>query len=424
MTAATKQKAQDGMRRLALKAQETVSDDSLTQAEKKTALEGMEADLKSFSDDIALWEQAERLMKGGEAGEEHKSPDEESAIRYAKSLGMQLTDSEAYKAGVKAYQTGAGKFSYMTDVKVPGIIDEGTTFANGFPTGAAGAAVIPDYRPGIVELKFRKLLVADLFAQGSTTSNAISYIKETVFNNSAAGVAEKGKKPLSDVQIGRVMEQVGKIAHLMKMTDEMFQDAAQFRSFVEARLVFGVRLKEDTEMLYGTGYPSVKGLMSRAANFQPVLAAAGTDALGGATAVIDAVYKQITACRYNAFVEPDAILIDPISWQHVQIGKDLNGQYYAGGPFMGQYGNGQFSNVQNFWGLRTVVTPAITDGKITVGGFQECGQVFKRMGITVEMTNSNVDDFENNLLTVRGEVREALAVYRENGFGQVNPAWS
>ncbi|HJQ00086.1 MAG TPA: phage major capsid protein [Jatrophihabitans sp.] len=424
MTNAAVQEAKNGMRRLALKAQETVDNTTMTQAEKKVELDKLEVDLKAFSDTIANWEAAERIIKGGDLADVATgAAAEDQAIAIAKGIGRQVTDSDAYKSAA-ADLAERKRVGFQVELKTPGVIDEGTATANGFLTGAAGAAVIPNFLPGVVGLRFRTLAIADLFAQGSTTSPLISYLKETAFNNSAAGVAEKGKKPLSDNTFARVAEQVGKIAHIWKITDEMMQDAAQLASYIENRMVFGLRLKEDSELLYAAGYPSVTGLMTLAASFQPNINAAGTDANGGATEVIDAVYKQITAVRYNAFVEPDGVLLDPLNWQHVQLGKDANGQYYAGGPFMGQYGNGQYENVYNFWGKKAVVTPAVNDGKITVGGFQECGQVFRRTGITVEMTNSNVDDFENNLLTGRTEMREALVVYRENGFGQVTPTWT
>ena len=70
-------------------------------------------------------------------------------------------------------------------------------------------------------------------------------------------------------------------------------------------------------------------------------------------------------------------------------------------------------------GLTVDVTTAIAQGTVLVGGFQESAQIFRRQGVTVEMTNSNVDDFVNNLITVRAEERLALAVYRPAGFGKV-----
>jgi len=65
--------------------------------------------------------------------------------------------------------------------------------------------------------------------------------------------------------------------------------------------------------------------------------------------------------------------------------------------------------------LKTVVTTAIAQGTVLVGGFQECAQVFRRQGITLEMTNSNVDDFVNNLITLRGR--------RAFGFGRLQAGW-
>jgi hypothetical protein len=40
------------------------------------------------------------------------------------------------------------------------------------------------------------------------------------------------------------------------------------------------------------------------------------------------------------------------------------------------------------------------------------------------MTNSNKDDFKNNLILVRAESRSALAVYRPGGFGKVAVTWA
>ena len=138
-----------------------------------------------------------------------------------------------------------------------------------------------------------------------------------------------------------------------------------------------------------------------------------------AVKALEGIFNQITALRSSSFVEPDAVVIHPTDWQTIRLGKDTANQYYGGGPFTGAYGNSGPSNVSELWGLKTVVTTAIAQGTALVGGFQECGQVFRRQGITLEMTNSNVDDFVNNLITLRAEERLALAVYRPAGFGKV-----
>jgi HK97 family phage major capsid protein len=112
--------------------------------------------------------------------------------------------------------------------------------------------------------------------------------------------------------------------------------------------------------------------------------------------------------------------MNPLDWAVLRLQKDANKQYFAGGPFTGAYGqNGPFNSVDTLWGKPVIQTPSIAQGTAAVGGFRECGQIFRRQGITVEMTNTNQDDFINNLITVRAYERLALAVYRPNGFGKV-----
>jgi len=416
------QTAKEGMRELATKAQDTVSSTELSTAEKREALNKIEADIKAFSDEIAMYEQAQRLISGGESAPEAKAADAERVEgTRVKSLAQQVVESEQYKQAVGASKTRA-RFSTSLDLKTVGTVDEGSTFADGFPTGQGGAAVLPQFLPGIVGLRFRKLQIADLFAQGATNSDSISYAAETAFNNSAAGVAETSAYAQSDDALLRKVEQVGKIAHYMKATDEIVQDAAQYMSFLENRMVFGVQYKEDSELLVATGYPSVNGLLNRS-GFQSNLTA-GTTAAGAApSAVIDDVYKQVSAIRANAFLEPDAVVVHPTDWQNIRLAKDANSQYYGGGPFTGAYGNGGFVNVDSLWGLRVVISAAIASGTILVGSFQMGGQVFRRSGITVEMTNTNDTDFVNGLITVRAEERLALAVYYPGAFGKVTVLW-
>jgi HK97 family phage major capsid protein len=63
-----------------------------------------------------------------------------------------------------------------------------------------------------------------------------------------------------------------------------------------------------------------------------------------------------------------------------------------------------------------VATVAQTQHTAFVGAFKLGAQVFRRQGITLETTNSNVDDFVKNLITIRAEERLALAVYRPLAF--------
>jgi len=46
----------------------------------------------------------------------------------------------------------------------------------------------------------------------------------------------------------------------------------------------------------------------------------------------------------------------------------------------------------------------------TASNFRQASTVYRKGGVTVSSTNSNVDDFENNIVTVRAEERLGLAV--------------
>lgn len=400
--------AKTAMRQLATKAQEVVSNADLTQAEKKTTLDAIEADIKGYAETISLHEQANRLMAGGEAAPEAKSSEEETRV---KGFAEQVIESDAYRnVASKATMAAA------VDVKAAATIDEGIIPAFSGGAGLGGQLVAPQMLPGIVGLKFQPLTVADLMAQGTTSSSSVSYVIESAFQDLTATVAEKGAKPQLDLTLARRQDNVTKIANVAKVTDEMFQDAEQFQAYLSQRMIFGVQRVEEAQLLNGNGTaPQLQGVLNRSGLATTVVTTASLTA----QKAMEGIYNQITALRATSFIEPDAIVINPTDWQTIRLGKDSNQQYYAGGPFTGAYGNAGPSNVDQLWGLKAVITTAIAQGTVLVGGFQECAQVFRRQGITLEMTNSNVDDFVNNLITLRAEERLALAVYRPAGFGKV-----
>jgi len=410
--------AKAGMRELGTKAAQVKDDDSLTNAEKMTRLDAYATELKEFSDAIAIHEAAARLMAGGEAAPEAKSAPE----GVAKSVGRQIIESAAFKNAVAAK---GSHFSFTSEIgtKVAGTVDEGTTIANGQLNGAGGVLALPNYLPGIVDIRFAQLSVGELFAQGSTDSPIVSYVKEASETVGAAARAEKGALAQSDATFARVNEQVGGIGAFFTITDEMLQDAPQTESFLSNRLIAQLQREEENEVLNGSGYPALAGVLGRS-GLATAISAGTTGTLAAPMKLAEAIFQQRTAIRTTAFVEPDAVVMNPTDWQYIQLAKDANTQYYAGGPFSGAYGNGGYSNVAALWGLRVVLSPRIASGTALVGGFQEGGQLFRRQGVTVEMTNSNEADFKSRLITVRATSRSALAVYRPGAFGKVTITWA
>jgi hypothetical protein len=159
--------AKTAMRELAAKAQQVVTDQTLTQAEQKTALDKIEADIKTHADTIQLHEQAQRLVAGGESAPDATAATPDEPQVETRDWSAQVIESPAY-ANVKNKQTSGAS----VELKAAATIGEGIegTFSGG--AGLGGQLVTPQFLPGIVPLRFQPLTVADLIASGTTSTSS------------------------------------------------------------------------------------------------------------------------------------------------------------------------------------------------------------------------------------------------------------
>jgi HK97 family phage major capsid protein len=124
----------------------------------------------------------------------------------------------------------------------------------------------------------------------------------------------------------------------------------------------------------------------------------------------DLIFKAITAVQEVTGFAADGIVINPADYQTIRLSKDGNDQYYGGGFFAGQYGNGSIMVNPPLWGLRTVVSASIPKGTVVVGAFSTAAKVFRKGGVRIESTNSHDTDFVNDQITVRLRERLGLQV--------------
>jgi HK97 family phage major capsid protein len=266
--------------------------------------------------------------------------------------------------------------------------------------------------PGIVLQEQQPLTIAQLFSQGETTAPTIRIFKETSYTNAATAVAEEGQKPEATFALEEADFAVRKIAVVGRVSDEMLSDFPAVRDYINARLGFMVQSKEDSELLNGDGTSNrITGVLNTGS--------IQTEAAAASATTIDAVHKALTKVRTVGFFEPDAIVMNPLDWQTIRLSKDSNGQYYAGGPFSGPYGVGGYSVAGFLWGKPVIETTAISQGTALAGAFRIGGQIFRRMGLTMEMTNSDASDFQYNRIAIRAEERLALVIYRPLAFATI-----
>jgi HK97 family phage major capsid protein len=259
--------------------------------------------------------------------------------------------------------------------------------------------------------------VADVFASGQTNTSQLRYIVEGTATNAAAGVAEGGTKPASDIAMATVDEPVKKIATVLTVSDELLEDATTVQTYLNSRLALFVTLEEERQLLRGAGTNELVGMFGRSGINQYTKAAADDNTT--------ALAKVIANTRGSSFLQPDAVIMHPTNWLNSRLLRDGTGgtvgQYFGGGPFGGAYGNGGAAGLfgEQIWNTRVVLSTIVGPGTALVGSFGQAAQLHRRGGPTVEATNSHASYFQNNLVMLRAEERLALCVYRPVAFTEV-----
>lgn len=349
----------------------------------------------------------EMLVKQGELQAQMQEVEQKLARRPGddedadsrKSFGQRFVDAEGFKkaqAAGEIHRRGGGRVSMEIDSKA-------------INTAATGAAVIADRQAGVIMTPERRLTIRDLIAPGNTSSNLITYMKETGFTNSAAPTLEGARKPESTLTYAQSQAQVIKLAHFMKATSEILDDWPALQSMIDQRLVYGLKLVEEAQLLKGSGVGNnLNGIYTQATAYAAPIAITTPTRID----VLRLALLQAELAEYPS----DGIVLHPSDWAAIELLKDTTGRYLIGNP--------QGTLSPTLWNRPVVSTQAMTLDTFLVGAFRMGAQVFDRKQASIVVATENEDDFLNNLITILIEERLALAVYRPEAFvkGDITPA--
>lgn len=274
--------------------------------------------------------------------------------------------------------------------------------------GRATTGVVPLERlPGIVPGPRRRLTIADLIRRRPIDAGAVDFVRENVFTNNASPQEEGQAKAESSLTFTAVSSIVRTIAHWMAASRQVLDDFEGLRDFIDRTLVYGLRLREEQEILIGDGLGEhLNGICTQAASY------AGTYAQAGDTK-IDTLRHAILELQ-DQDETADFVVLNPRDWHDIELIKEEaggtnKGRYILHDPITGALEAGRL------WGLTVVVSRTMPAGKFLLGDSAQA-MVFERLPVTVEASTEHADYFVKNLVAIRAEERIALVVYRPSAF--------
>lgn len=307
-----------------------------------------------------------------------------------RSYGAQFAESESYKAMMGG--RGPSKASF-----------EMKAITNVIPPTTSQPLVQGQRLSEIYKLPDRRLRIRDVLPTMQTSSNLIEFARELVFTNNAGpqvggsptANAENVLKNESDITFELATTPVITLAHYQLVSRQVLDDAPMLQSYIDQRLMYGLKLEEEDEILNGDGQ---FGVLNGLRNQQTAYNRNQT----GDTR-IDTLRRAITQLEISEYMA-EIMVLNPQDWERIELQKDSENRYIFAQP-QGMVG-------PTMWSLPVVVTNSMPNDNFLVANLSMAAALFDRMSMTVELSREDSDNFRRNMVTILAEERLALAVFR------------
>lgn len=263
---------------------------------------------------------------------------------------------------------------------------------------------------GIVPQLRRPLRFLDLVPVGTTDGNFVPYTVESGAFTGPVETAEGAAKTEISLTYTDADAPVRTIAAFIKVRKQVLSDFSALRTILDSRLRYMVLRRLEAEVLAGDGSgQNLTGILN-------------TSGIGSVTYQSTApLAEHILSGITNIYLndgEATGVVVYPTDWQRMLTAKAHNA-----GDTAGSYeylGGGPFANTPlTIWGLPCVPHQAIAAGTALVGDFPIGTTLMIREGVNVLMSDSDQDDFTRNRITILGEMRAALPVWRPSMFQEI-----
>lgn len=277
----------------------------------------------------------------------------------------------------------------------------GTYVAPGAMAADSDATLLPVGQPIPPVPRRAKLYLRDLIPKMSTTLARIPYVRELTptANESASAVGEGTLKPATNLNFQGASADPTVIAATLTISKQLFEDAPLVVQYVNQRLPYITKFKEDNEFLNGSGtWPDLLGIFNQPGlQTQAFINTDSAQTVGQAFADIEMADGEVTATVWNP--------VD--AWtMFTKRAAGGSGTFDAGTPFS--------ALPLTVWGVPTYRTRAKASGTVLVGDFTRGATIVDREQVNVQTYRERYAELNEILLIC--EERVGLMVQRPDLF--------
>lgn len=330
---------------------------------------------------------------------EQKADRRPAGTEQAKSIGAIAIESEQFKAAQKNLAK-----PNMDPVVIGSYHNAAVSGPGTATTGTTGTLVAPDRREGIIMPGLRRLTIRDLIPARRTDSNMVEFVVESSYTSNAgpqydgtspSAGTEGAVKPESALAFTLTQVPLVTLAHFIPASRQILADASGLQSYIDGRLRYGLKLKEEDEMLNGANTNGdLNGINNQATAFT-----------GGVTnqTAIDTLLKAFTQISLSNF-DATGVILHPNDWRDILLLKDTTGRYLFADPH----------NMERavIWGKDVVATASQSSGTFTAGNFILGAEIVDREDATVRVAEQHADFFVRNMVAILAEERVAICILR------------
>jgi HK97 family phage major capsid protein len=328
-----------------------------------------------------------------------------------KSVGELFVESEEIKSEkTNGFLTLRGKHGRVR-VAIPQFFSRKSVLTTvGIGTGTTGVQM-PFRLPGITGLPMQELRIRDLMTvRTMTTGNSFDYVKQTGRTNNASPQVEAALKGESTYTWTSASDTVKVFAHFLNVSRQAIDDIPWLQETINGELLYGLKLKEEQEILSGDGSGQhLNGLLHQATAYNTGLNIASDQKLDQ----LRHAKLQARLAGLGTFA-PDGFILNPSDMEKIELIKTEEGGANKGVYIIGDPRQGPV--VKLLWGLPVVESDSITAGTFLVGSFGVGAELIDRMEAMIEISFEHANNFTSNLATILCEERLGMAVRRAESF--------